>query len=50
MYLEMIVQYFMEAARRNNVSNDKVREWALRRALATFKTWIARIEAELEKL
>ena len=50
MYLEMIVQYFMENATRHGISRDKVREWALRRALATLKTWTARIEAELEKL
>ena len=50
MYLEMIVQYFMETARRRGISNDKIRVWALRRALATLKTWSSRIEAELEKL
>ena len=50
MYLEMIIQYFMESARRRGVSRDKIREWALRRAQATFQTWLNRIEAELEKL
>ena len=50
MYLEMIVQFFMETARRRGISNDKIRVWALRRAQATFKTWLNRVEAELEKL
>lgn len=50
MYLEAFVQWFMQVAIRKGVSKDQVRAWALRRALATLKTWSNRIEAELEKL
>ena len=50
MYLEAFVQYFMQLAMRKSVAKEQVRAWALRRALATLKTWSNRIEAELEKL
>ena len=50
MYLEMIVQFFMQVAVRKGRTGEEARVWALRRAQATLKTWLNRIEAELEKL
>ena len=50
MYLEVFVQWFMQVATRRGIRREEVRVWALRRAQATLKTWLNRIEAELEKL